>query len=87
MNTPAPEMTSKASPATSVERRDDAYSIREFCRRNNLSEATFYRLQRQGKAPDRMKLGPRLVLITDAAAERWRLAREAEARTMTPAAE
>src|SRR5262245_19070780 len=59
---------------------EDAYSIREFCRRNNMSEATYFRLQREGKGPDVMRLGRKKVLITAAAAERWRLAREADAR-------
>jgi len=50
---------------------------------HNMSEATYYRLQRLGKAPDVVRLGPKKVSISNAAAERWRLAREAEAHAGT----
>ncbi|HET9534527.1 MAG TPA: hypothetical protein VFP43_04165 [Mesorhizobium sp.] len=56
----------------------DCLSVDEFCRRNSLSTQYFY------KAPEEMppsfRLGARR-LITREAAERWRLARDAEAAT------
>ena len=80
METTHPEMSGRTTATTSSA---DAYSIREFCRRNHMSEATYYRLQRLGKTPDVIRLGPKKVLISTAAAERWRIAREAEARAST----
>jgi hypothetical protein len=58
----------------------DAYSIREFCRRNSLTAYLFYKLQREGQAPKVMIVGGRKLISAEAAAK-WRKARE---RTATP---
>jgi hypothetical protein len=61
----------------------DAYSIRDFCERHDISEAFYFKLKSQGLAPQEMHLGSR-VLISRESAARWRQEREApsaEART------
>jgi predicted DNA-binding transcriptional regulator AlpA len=75
--------TTGGSSGASASREPAAVSIREFCRQHNMSAATYYRLQREGRAPDVMRLGPKKVLISNAAAERWRQAREEEARAVS----
>jgi hypothetical protein len=62
---------SDTSPAAAV----DAMSIAEFCRRHSLSEPFYYKLQRQGRGPQTIRLGAR-TLITVEAAARWRRALE-----------
>jgi predicted DNA-binding transcriptional regulator AlpA len=49
----------------------DAFSVDEFCKRNRISRATFYNLQKVGQAPRVMKVGSR-TLISVEAAEQWR---------------
>ena len=49
----------------------DAYSIRQFCARHNLSEELFYKLQRLGTGPRTLNVGRRK-LITREAAREWR---------------
>jgi hypothetical protein len=60
----------------------DAMSIREFCRRNNLSEPFYYKLQKQGLGPDVIKIGKR-TLISTKAGDRWREANERKAAAAT----
>jgi hypothetical protein len=55
----------------------DAYSIAEFCRRNSISPALFYKMKVQGKAPATFYAGVRQ-LISREAAQRWRHERERE---------
>jgi hypothetical protein len=57
-------------PAKSTEERD-AYSIREFCRRHNISHGTYYTLKDCGKGP-REGRAMRRVLISKEAAADWR---------------
>jgi hypothetical protein len=54
----------------------DAYSIREFCRRHGISEAFFFKLKSQGRAPVMMTVGTRKLISVEAAAQ-WRREREA----------
>jgi hypothetical protein len=54
----------------------DAYSIREFCRRHDISEAFFFKLQAKGLAPAVMNVGARRLISVEAAAA-WRRKREA----------
>ena len=54
----------------------DCLSIAEFCRRNSLSVQYFYKCPDQ--MPDSFRLGARR-LITREAADRWRMARDAQA--------
>lgn len=56
----------------------DSFTIKTFCRRHQISEQLFYKLQRQGKAPQTMLVGTK-VLISAEAAARWRREREAAA--------
>lgn len=46
------------------------FSINEFCQRFGISASMFYKLRRQGKAPDILKIGAR-TLITAEAADEW----------------
>jgi hypothetical protein len=57
----------------------DAYTIREFCRRHMLTPYMFYKLQRDGQAPNVMVVGGRK-LISAEAAKRWRKEREQDAK-------
>ncbi len=59
--------------------RRGAYSIREFCAAYDLSVPMFYKMRNRGEAPDQMKVGSR-TLISVAAADRWRRARERASR-------
>jgi hypothetical protein len=54
----------------------DAYSIRRFCERHDISEAFFHKLRGLGLAPIVMKVGARTLISREAAA-RWRAEREA----------
>jgi hypothetical protein len=50
-------------------------SIRNFCKAEDISPATFYEMQREGKAPRVRTLGPswpQKRLITDEDAAEWR---------------
>ena len=49
----------------------EAFTIDEFCFSHGISRATFYNLQKDGEAPDTIRARGR-VLITAAAATRWR---------------
>src|SRR5262249_13532750 len=57
----------------------DAMSVDEFCRRHSISKPLYYALQRQGRGPDVMYAGQR-VLITREAAKAWRLRETALAK-------
>jgi hypothetical protein len=49
----------------------DAYSIRQFCDRHNISESFFFRLRARGEGPAMIAVGKRR-LITREAARAWR---------------
>jgi hypothetical protein len=51
----------------------DAYSVREFCSRHNLSVGTYYNLKKQGLAPREGRVLGRVLITAEAAAE-WRRA-------------
>jgi hypothetical protein len=55
----------------------DAYSIRRFCERHDISAAFFHKLRALGLGPVVMKVGTRTLISRESAAE-WRRAREAE---------
>jgi predicted DNA-binding transcriptional regulator AlpA len=61
----------------------DAYSILEFCRRHGLSRSAFYNALKAGEGPRLMRVGTRVMISREAAAE-WR--RDREAATEQPAA-
>lgn len=50
--------------------KEQIYTIQDFCKKCSLSEGMYYKLQRQGLAPDRIKIGRR-TLITQAAVDKW----------------
>ncbi|RWN95178.1 MAG: AlpA family phage regulatory protein [Mesorhizobium sp.] len=54
----------------------EAYSIPEFCAAHRISRASFYNLINDGKAPRTMKVGTRVLISKEAAAD-WRKACEA----------
>jgi hypothetical protein len=54
----------------------DAYGINGFCAAHNISRATFYNLLRAGEAPRLMRVGTRVLISREAAAD-WRHEREA----------
>jgi hypothetical protein len=54
-----------------------AFSIREFCKLHGISERFYFKLKADGRGPDEINLGHR-VLISREAATRWRAEREAE---------
>ncbi|WP_338822734.1 hypothetical protein WDM22_02090 [Bradyrhizobium septentrionale] len=58
----------------------DAFSIREFCRRNRISVQSFYKFRTE--MPDTFRVGTR-VLVSKEAAARWRAAREAASAAET----
>jgi len=47
------------------------YSMDEFCKSHSISRSTFYRLIREGNAPEYIKVGTK-TLISIEAAEKWR---------------
>jgi hypothetical protein len=59
----------------------DAFSIPEFCLRNSISSALFFKLAREGRDPRLMRVGRR-TLITKEAAAAWR--RDLEAASAPP---
>jgi predicted DNA-binding transcriptional regulator AlpA len=59
----------------------DAFSIPEFCQRHCISRSAFYKARDAGTGPRLMRLGKKVLISKEAAAE-WRRAREqAEAAT------
>ena len=48
-----------------------AYSIPEFCFRNNISRPTYHRLRDEGRGPDEMRLGLNIIRITADAEREW----------------
>lgn len=52
-----------------------ALTILEFCEAFRISDDFYYKLKRQGQGPREMKVGKR-TLISLAAADEWRIARE-----------
>ena len=53
----------------------DLYTIEDFCERNRISEAMYFKLKRQGHAPREMKLGKKILITPEAEAD-WRRERE-----------
>jgi hypothetical protein len=58
----------------------DCHTVAEFCSRNRISLAFYYKLRAQGLGPREIRLGTK-VLITKEAAEAWRRAQEAASST------
>ena len=60
-----------------------AYTVAEFCAAHRISKAQYYELKKIKKTPDEMHARGRVIISVEAA-ERWRLAREKEAREAPP---
>ena len=54
----------------------DAYTIPEFCARHRISRPFLYKLFERGSGPRVMRVGSRVLITREAAAD-WRKAREA----------
>jgi hypothetical protein len=63
----------------------DAFSIPEFCLRNRISTALFFKLARQGRGPRVLHVGRR-TLITKESAAAWRRDLEAASSPRIPEA-
>jgi hypothetical protein len=55
-----------------------AYSISEFCKSHRISESFYFKLKKQGRGPREMRVGDRVLISLEAAAD-WRREREEEA--------
>jgi hypothetical protein len=53
----------------------DAYSIPDFCRRHSITRTLYYTLKRKGLGPREIRLGGRVLISKEAAAD-WRRERE-----------
>ena len=53
----------------------DAFSVKQFCARHNISISMFTKLCSSGRGPRIMKVGSRTLVSREAAAD-WRAARE-----------
>ena len=63
--------TRSEADASSLQRA--AYTIPEFCFRNNLSRPTYHRLRSEGRGPVEMRIGLNMIRITSAAERDWQL--------------
>jgi hypothetical protein len=59
--------TTKPEPA--LERQ--AFSVPEFCARNNISRPTYHRLRAQGRGPAEMRIGLNAIRISAEAERDW----------------
>lgn len=76
MTTIQPQITGRAAPVSNSQRL--ALTIPEFCITHGISEAFFYKLQKEGKGPRTMSVGRRR-LVSIEEAKRWREERTAAA--------
>ena len=56
----------------------EAFSIDSFCEAHNFSKAMYFKLQNEGHGPRVMRVGNRVLISREAAAD-WRREREAAA--------
>ena len=57
--------------SSSLERA--AYTIPEFCFRNDISRVAYHRLRAEGRGPVEMRIGLNMIRITAAAERDWQL--------------
>lgn len=55
-----------------------AYSIMEFCQMHGISRSYYFLIRRDGRGPRELRLGRRVLITRDAAAD-WRITHEREA--------
>jgi hypothetical protein len=77
MNTIQPQVTGRAA-AGSDSQQFLALTIPQFCITHGISEAFFYKLQKEGQGPKTMVVGRRRLVSVEEAA-RWRAERTAAA--------
>jgi len=56
----------------------EAYTIDEFCRTHGISRAHYFNIQNRGEGPRVMRVGARVLVSRESAAE-WRRSREVAA--------
>ena len=56
-----------------------AFDVNSFCEKYGISQAFFYKLKRNGKAPRIMKVGTRTIITAEAADEWQREMEQSEA--------
>jgi hypothetical protein len=59
------------NPTNEDEAGEDSQSIDRFCLRNDICRSTFERMRDEGRAPKTFRLGRRILITKEAAAE-WR---------------
>ena len=62
----------------------EAFTIDEFCRAHGFSRAHYFNIQSRGEGPRVMRVGTRVLVSREAAAD-WRKAREEAASRMEAA--
>jgi hypothetical protein len=65
---PSTKFEAQSAPAV-LERA--AYTIAEFCFRNNIGRLTYHRLRAEGRGPKEMRLGLNAIRITADAEKEW----------------
>jgi hypothetical protein len=58
----------------------EAFSVNQFCVEHNFCRASYYKLKAAGKGPKELRVGKRVLITREAAAE-WRRAMVADAGT------
>ena len=61
----------------------ESHSINQFCLAHGICRSKYYKLKKERKGPHEMRVGARVLISREAAAD-WRLQREAEAQRETP---
>jgi hypothetical protein len=79
---PSVEVPMSRSIDVTAEAASDCYSISEFCQRHNISVSFYFKLRAQGRGPRLLRLGSRVLISREAAAD-WRRAHEAAASSNT----
>jgi hypothetical protein len=62
----------QATPSSALERA--AYTLAEFCYRNQISRPAYHRLRAEGRGPAEMRIGLNMIRITAEAEREWQLA-------------
>jgi hypothetical protein len=68
-------MSLQQAPVRHGEHAKPVYTVREFCRAHSICRAKLYQLWAAGDGPRVMRVGVKVLITVDAAAE-WRAARE-----------
>jgi hypothetical protein len=71
-----PEVSGRRPAVRDYSSEADAYSIHEFCERHRISLQLYYKLRQKRLTPVEFRVGTRVLISKEAAAE-WRREREA----------